>query len=57
VKGFFLLGLLSSLVFRAVRDTLPNNPAGQERLIGASLLALAIADVSFEHSANVAVDS
>jgi len=57
VKGFFLLGLLSSLVFRAIRDTLPNNPAGQERLIGASLLALAIADVSFEHSANVAVDS
>lgn len=46
VNCFFLLGLLSSLVFRAVRDTLPNNPAGQERLIGASLLALAIADVT-----------
>lgn len=40
-----LLGLLSSIVFRAVRDTLPNDPAAQERILGASLLALAIADV------------
>lgn len=38
--------MLSSLVFRAVRDTLPDNPAAQERIIGASLFAMAVADVS-----------
>ncbi|ETW84226.1 hypothetical protein HETIRDRAFT_313313 [Heterobasidion irregulare TC 32-1] len=42
---YLLLGLLSSLVFRAVRDTLPGNPTAQERILGASLLAMAIADV------------
>jgi hypothetical protein len=41
-----LLGMLSSFVFRAVRDALPNDPAAQERIIGASFKALAIADVS-----------
>ena len=44
--GYLLLGMLSSLVFRAIRDTLPGNPAAQERILGASLLALAIADAS-----------
>ena len=44
--GYFLLGLLSSLVFRAVRDTLPDNAVAQERILGASFLALGIADVS-----------
>ncbi len=34
------------LVFRATRDALPGNPAAQERIVGASLLAMAIADVS-----------
>ncbi|OBZ79276.1 Disintegrin and metalloproteinase domain-containing protein B [Grifola frondosa] len=43
---YFLLGLLSSLVFRAVRDALPNNPVAQERILGASLTALALADVT-----------
>ncbi|THH13570.1 hypothetical protein EW146_g6665 [Bondarzewia mesenterica] len=43
---YLLLGLLSSLVFRAVRDALPTNPSAQERILGASLLALAIADVT-----------
>lgn len=43
--GYFLLGLVSSLVFRAVRDTLPNNPVAQERILGAAFLALGIADV------------
>lgn len=38
--------MLSSLVFRAVRDALPGNPAAQERIIGASLFAMAVADVS-----------
>lgn len=45
-RGYMLLGLLSSFVFRAVRDALPNNPAAQERILGASFLAMAIADVS-----------
>ncbi|KZV75374.1 hypothetical protein PENSPDRAFT_88566 [Peniophora sp. CONT] len=43
---YMLLGLLSSFVFRAVRDALPNNPAAQERILGASFLAMAIADVT-----------
>lgn len=43
---YFLLALLSSLVFRAVRDTLPNNPMAQERILGASFLALGIADLT-----------
>ena len=46
LSGYFLLGLLSSFVFRAVRDALPNNPVAQERIIGAAFLALGIADVS-----------
>lgn len=43
---YFLLGLISSLVFRAVRDALPNNPVAQERILGASFLALGIADLT-----------
>ena len=38
--------MLSSLVFRAVRDALPGNPIAQERIIGASLFAMGVADVS-----------
>ena len=34
--GYLLLGLISTFVFRAVRDTLPNNPTAQERILGAS---------------------
>ena len=41
-----LLGLISTFVFRAVRDALPNNPVAQERIMGASFTALALADVS-----------
>lgn len=48
--GYLLLGLISSLVFRAIRDTLPNNPEAQERILGASMTALALADVSITHS-------
>ena len=44
--GYFLLSLISSFVFRAIRDALPDNPAAQERILGASFLALGIADVS-----------
>ncbi|KZW01978.1 hypothetical protein EXIGLDRAFT_637733 [Exidia glandulosa HHB12029] len=43
---YLLLGLISSIVFRAVRDALPTNPVAQERIVGASLMALAIADVT-----------
>ena len=43
--GYLLLGMLSSLVFRAVRDALPDNPAAQERILGASLFAMGVADV------------
>ena len=52
--GYLLLGMLSSLVFRAVRDALPGNPAAQERILGASLLAMAIADASplYDHLAS-----
>lgn len=44
-----LLGLISSLVFRAVRDALRGNPVAQERIIGSALTALAIADVRVYH--------
>ena len=44
--GYLLLGLISAIVFRAVRDALPNDKAAQERIVGASLTALALADVS-----------
>ncbi|KAJ4485452.1 hypothetical protein J3R30DRAFT_3364859 [Lentinula aciculospora] len=43
---YMLLGLISSLVFRAARDALRGNPVAQERIIGSTLTALAIADVS-----------
>jgi len=43
---YLLLSLISSLVFRAVRDALPQNPQAQERIVSASLAALAIADVT-----------
>jgi hypothetical protein len=44
-SGYFLLSLMSSFVFRAVRDS-ASNPVSQERLVGAVLTVLAIADVS-----------
>lgn len=44
--GYLLLGMISTFVFRAVRDALPGNPAAQERIMGASFLALALADVT-----------
>lgn len=54
--GYLLLGLISSLVFRAIRDALPNDMEAQERILGASFTALALADVGFSvvyiHSPN-----
>ncbi|KAF7340158.1 hypothetical protein MVEN_01934300 [Mycena venus] len=44
--GYLLLGLVSSLVFRAARDSLPKDPVAQERIVGSLLAALAIADVT-----------
>ena len=46
IVGYLLLGMLESIVFRVIRDALPGNPVGQERILGASLLAMGIADVS-----------
>lgn len=43
--AYLLLGLIQSFGFRAIRDVLANNPAGQERILGASLMGLAFADV------------
>ncbi|KAH9938990.1 uncharacterized protein BXZ73DRAFT_44341 [Epithele typhae] len=43
---YMLLGLISTFVFRAVRDALPNDPVAQERILGASFTALALADVT-----------
>jgi hypothetical protein len=43
--GYFLLGLTSTVLFRTVRDALPHDLATQERILGASLGALAVADV------------
>jgi len=36
---------MTSLGFRAIRDSLPNNPVAQERIVGAILMSLAMADV------------
>ena len=47
--GYALVALISSLVFRAIRDTLPNNPEAQERILGANMTALALGDVSTTH--------
>jgi hypothetical protein len=44
-KGYLLLGLISSLVFRAARDALSKDLVAQERVVGSLLKALAIADV------------
>ena len=44
--GYLLLGMLEGLGLRAVQKALPDNPVAQERLVGATLLAMAIADVS-----------
>ncbi|KAF9263102.1 hypothetical protein L218DRAFT_944804 [Marasmius fiardii PR-910] len=42
---YFLLGMISSFVFRAVRSALRHDPKTQERVVGSLLIPLAIADV------------
>jgi hypothetical protein len=46
--GYLLLGLISSLVFRALRDNLRHDPRTQEKILFASFTALALADVCFQ---------
>ncbi|KAF9004164.1 hypothetical protein BDZ89DRAFT_1026399 [Hymenopellis radicata] len=43
---YLLLGMVSTVVFRAVRDAVPRDLAAQERLVGALLSCLAFADVT-----------
>jgi len=43
---YLLLCFMTSLGYRAVRDTLSDNPAGQEKLMGVFLISLAIADLT-----------
>jgi len=43
---YLLLGLISSFVFRAVRDNLRHDPFTQERILAASFTALALADAT-----------
>ncbi|KAJ1311631.1 hypothetical protein OPQ81_010107 [Rhizoctonia solani] len=46
VNAYAVIGMSSALGFRAVRRALPNNPAAQEQIIGATLGVLAAADIS-----------
>lgn len=46
ISAYAVIGMSSAFGFRAVRKAIPNNPAAQEQIIGASLAVLAIADVS-----------
>jgi len=43
---YCLLGMLEGFGLRAVRDALPDNPVAQERIVGATLTAMAVADVT-----------
>lgn len=40
-----MFGLVSCLVFRAVRDAVPHDPVAQERIVGAVLMVFGIGDV------------
>ncbi|KAJ3992860.1 hypothetical protein F5050DRAFT_1785940 [Lentinula boryana] len=42
---YMLVGFMVSFVFRVTADTFRDNPVAQERIVGAILTALAIADV------------
>jgi len=44
--GFLLIFVITSLVFRAIRDNLSHDLAAQERLTGTLLFSLGVADVS-----------
>ncbi|ESK98116.1 hypothetical protein Moror_362 [Moniliophthora roreri MCA 2997] len=43
---YFLLGMISSFVLRAVRDAISRDVVAQEKIVGALLAALAIADLT-----------
>lgn len=44
--GYLLLGMISTVVFRTIRNAVPKDPQLQERLVGSLLFCLAVADVS-----------
>ncbi|TFK76651.1 hypothetical protein BDN72DRAFT_753471 [Pluteus cervinus] len=43
---FFLLAMMSPVLFRTAREALANDLVAQERIVGAALFVLAVADVS-----------
>ena len=45
VIGYLLLAMMSTILFRVIRNTLSKSPAAQEAIIGAALAVLAFADV------------
>jgi hypothetical protein len=55
IPAYAVIGMLSALGFRAVRRALPNDPVAQDRIIGASLGVLAVADVSYFSISNAAI--
>ncbi|QRW05018.1 hypothetical protein RhiLY_04017 [Ceratobasidium sp. AG-Ba] len=46
VNAYAVIGMLSAFGFRTVRKALPHDPIAQDRIIGASLTVLTVADVS-----------
>ncbi|KAF8167886.1 hypothetical protein B0H34DRAFT_683543 [Crassisporium funariophilum] len=46
VLCYFLLFLMTSFGFRAIRDALPDRPAAQEKIVGSLLMSLGILDIS-----------
>jgi len=45
-NAYLVIGLLQPVIFRTVRDTLPNNPAAQERILRSSLIVSAATDMT-----------
>ncbi|KAG7450765.1 uncharacterized protein BT62DRAFT_1072790 [Guyanagaster necrorhizus] len=43
---YLLLGMISTVVFRTIRNAVPKDPQLQERLVGSLLFCLAVADLS-----------
>ncbi|EAU92929.2 hypothetical protein CC1G_03716 [Coprinopsis cinerea okayama7 len=55
-EGSLLLGLISLLVYRAIRDALPDNPVAQERIIGAVVSTLGLGDILQERPMSTGAD-
>ncbi|KAK0198119.1 hypothetical protein F5146DRAFT_73220 [Armillaria mellea] len=43
---YLLLGMISTVVFRTIKNAVPKDPQLQERLVGSLLFCLAVADLS-----------